>query len=328
MTFRKGLMLSAAGLALGAVALSSVEIAAAHRGEGGPKGGWHRDGGHHGKGHKGHGMKGGGVMRMLEKLDANGDGTLTQEEVTKASDDKFAELDSDANGSLTADELAAPGIARRAWREAAVLKAIDHNLDGKVDKADFEAHARERFAARDFNGNGTIDDDEMPPRKAGRGPDRDKNDDRGGERRRDRDDDEARGEGRGERWEGRADREERGERDRGKGWRGKQGGDVRTIGEAIDKALKRFADMDANGDGVFDAKDFASRDSARDEFKKKARLSRLDADKNGTVSREEFRAKLGKRFARADLDGDGSIGASDLPPGAAEKLARKRARAN
>lgn len=52
----------------------------------------------------------------------------------------------------------------------------------------------------------------------------------------------------------------------------------------------------------------------RVDFATQRLLKRLDANGDGRVSKEEFERHAKERFAMLDLDDDGQITASDLPP--------------
>ncbi|MDX2288532.1 MAG: hypothetical protein NW217_06895 [Hyphomicrobiaceae bacterium] len=319
---RKMLLVTTAGVVLGALALGLASDASARwgDGEGSGKGGWHRGHGKHGPdGYRR--MKGSG-MRMLLRLDADRNGEVTLAEAHQARDARFAILDKNADGLLSADELVSRTVERMDYMQHRTLKNLDASGDGKVTKDDFETAAKERFAARDFNGNGTIEADEMPPGKGkGKGWRKGKG--------RDWDDD-----GRGPRREGRGrdgDRDQSADADDEpagadegprKGGRWSRGGG-RTLDQAIERAGRRFARMDDNKDGVISAEEVGGRmPAAKLDYMKRARLHRADADKDGSVTKEEFRAAADKRFTRMDLDGDGRITAADLPPGAGERWAR------
>ena len=140
---------------------------------------------------------------VLERLDANDDGLLQTSEVVA----HFNELDADDDGSLTGDELpshgrrgarrhhAVIGMALRAadvdddhnittseW--TAFLATVDADGDGQVTfeevrsqaDPDFEPpsvsvdQANELFNSLDANGDGTVSEDELPPRRGERGP--------------------------------------------------------------------------------------------------------------------------------------------------------------
>lgn len=72
-------------------------------------------------------------------------------------------------------------------------------------------------------------------------------------------------------------------------------------------AAERFAKMDANGDGRLDTADRAARQAKM--------FDRIDADHNGSISREEFAAMRGQRGQRGDgvQAGRHGMGGADMP---------------
>lgn len=165
---RKTLMLTAGVLTImgavtaGAMARGDFEHHGKHHGFHG-KHGYHHDGdwgrGGHGKGHHRLHRK----LAKLKKLDADGDGVVTLEEFLKPSEERFAELDTDGKGSLTGEQLVARQQAQLDYRIKRMLKRYDTDGDGKISKEEFRKPAQDRFAERDFNGDGKITDDELPP---------------------------------------------------------------------------------------------------------------------------------------------------------------------
>lgn len=93
----------------------------------------------------GHGR--GGPFGLL-RHDANQDGQLTRAELTNALEAQFAQMDTNGDGSSTAEERKAAREARRA--------------EGRGD----------RFAALDADGNGQVSEEEFAarPERQGRGP--------------------------------------------------------------------------------------------------------------------------------------------------------------
>jgi len=90
----------------------------------------------------------------LAQIDTDHDGTVSADEVKKAADARFDALDTDHDGKLEAKELAGV-VSPRA------LKKADADKDGTLDKAEFEAIATYRFQKADTNQDGTLDDKEM-----------------------------------------------------------------------------------------------------------------------------------------------------------------------
>lgn len=101
-----------------------------------------------------------------DKLDTNGDGKVTAEEMTEAHTDLIEKADSDGDGAITKDEMKAYHEARRAeWRAE---HNPDKNDDGVIDRTEFLNAAQERFDRMDKNGDGVISEDEQKRRGHGR----------------------------------------------------------------------------------------------------------------------------------------------------------------
>ena len=109
-----------------------------------------RDGGH---GHWG--------RWMIQEMDANKDGKVTQAEVDAFEAARAAEIDANHDGKITADEIQAFREKERAKREAAMLARMDTDGDGAVSVQEYEAAQTWRLARMDRNGDGTIDEQDM-----------------------------------------------------------------------------------------------------------------------------------------------------------------------
>lgn len=84
----------------------------------------------------------------------------------------------------------------------------------------------------------------------------------------------------------------------------------RTEAAALPRIAERFDAIDANRDGQVSFEELrGSRHKARGE----RFLNRLDADKDGKVSKAEALAKATERFDRVDANKDGFITAEELP---------------
>lgn len=82
------------------------------------------------------------------RADANGDGTVSRDEMLVEATASFDRFDANKDGKLSTDERPARGMGRgegELTREAALLQAtnrfdrVDANKDGKLDKAELEA---------------------------------------------------------------------------------------------------------------------------------------------------------------------------------------------
>lgn len=108
--------------------------------------------------------KGGG---HFDRMDTNGDGKVTAEELSERQSELIANADSDGDGAVTKDELKAYHQARHAeWREK---HNPDANDDGVIDRTEFISAAQERFDRMDKNGDGVISEDERGKRGHRRG---------------------------------------------------------------------------------------------------------------------------------------------------------------
>ncbi len=106
------------------------------------------------------GPRGGGHW---EKMDANGDGELTADEMSAHHAEMIEKADADGNGSVSREELRAYHKAKRAeWREK---RNPDVNDDGVIDRTEFVNAAGERFDRLDKNGDGVLSEDERPRRR-------------------------------------------------------------------------------------------------------------------------------------------------------------------
>jgi Ca2+-binding EF-hand superfamily protein len=120
---------------------------------------------------------------LLQRYDADGDGTITLQEFQSRGAATFAQLDADGDGRLSAEELAAAGRGggrhgmsrgeapsqqdaeqRQARMRDRGFARMDADGDGFVSRAEFDEARVSRFNALDANGNSTIDADEIPVR--------------------------------------------------------------------------------------------------------------------------------------------------------------------
>lgn len=107
---------------------------------------------------------GGGKGGGWERMDANGDGEVTADEMAGRSEALLAAADTDNSGGVSKDEMKAYRKARREARREE--RNPDKNDDGVIDKTEFLAAAQERFDRMDKDGNGVISEDEQ--RRKGR----------------------------------------------------------------------------------------------------------------------------------------------------------------
>lgn len=108
-----------------------------------------------GKGPGGHRDPG----RGFDRMDVNGDGKLTADEMSEMHAKLIEDADADGDGAVTRDEMKAFHDAKRAeFREK---HNPDANGDGVVDRTEYIDAAQKRFDKKDKNGDGVLSEDEM-----------------------------------------------------------------------------------------------------------------------------------------------------------------------
>lgn len=90
------------------------------------------------------------VDRRLLKLDRNGDGRVTEDEVPTMSSARFARFDLDGDGAFTASELAGVMRAQALARCDGILVSLDMDRDGALTASDVADDAT-RVARRERN---------------------------------------------------------------------------------------------------------------------------------------------------------------------------------
>lgn len=103
-----------------------------------------------------HAAQGRGAGQLM-KADANQDGVITRDEMLAAERTRFAALDTDKDGKLSAAERQEAGGRRGGRVASAMLGRSDTDGDGFVTRAEAEAAAGKRFGMLDGNGDGRID---------------------------------------------------------------------------------------------------------------------------------------------------------------------------
>ncbi len=277
---------------------------------------------------------------ILERLDRNGDGSISGEEMPKAGRMDLSKADRNGDGGVDLMELTLV-LTERMGREGGAgpmlqrLKQMDANGDGAIEKAEWKGPP-ERFDALDADRDGRITEAEVKQAVAamggeGRGEGRwmDRNAD-AAFRRFDADED---GKITAEEWKGRPEtfqlldankdgviaREELTPKGPARG-RGGNRPDVRS-GKDSAHFLEKY---DRNRDGQV----------TKEEFPHERRFAEIDADGDGVLSRAEIEDSMDRVrneegygiFERYDLDGDGKITREEFtgPAAGFERLDRNR----
>ncbi|MDD7909206.1 EF-hand domain-containing protein [Pseudovibrio exalbescens] len=241
----------------------------------------------------GFGKRGSGPMQMFDRFDANGDDTITKDEVNAALQEEFTTADTTGSGDITLEEWKVAFANRAQQPQVRMFQRFDGNGDGQITKEEF-LNTAERMSSRM---------ERMQQRMAKW--------------------DGERGEGR------RGGKEMRGDGPRdGDGPR--QGRRHGQDGPGGFMKGAKFASIDTNGDKKLSAAElsayadtvFADGNVDLDGFKAiwaewsepmmVRSFQRMDADGSLTVTLEEFTTHAQFMFDRFDQDGDGSFTKTDL----------------
>lgn len=111
------------------------------------------------------------AQHMLESLDQNADGAISSAEIEAATLLRAQEADTNGDGAISTDELQALRESARQERLNKRLLKADSNGDGIVSTSEFADHRAAHLAQLDRDGDGLIQEDELPSRDH-RGPHR------------------------------------------------------------------------------------------------------------------------------------------------------------
>ncbi len=110
--------------------------------------------------HAGSPSAGAGLLPFA-KMDADGDGFLTRDEVRKAREARFAKYDANGDGKAEVSEIDAAIMKRLEKRKVKIryriLGRLDANGDGVIDKEEYLNARMRMFDRADRNSDGRID---------------------------------------------------------------------------------------------------------------------------------------------------------------------------
>jgi Ca2+-binding EF-hand superfamily protein len=96
------------------------------------------------------------AVRMLLSYDSDNDGTVTRRELEAGLRQYFWQADTNRDGRLDPDEVAAANQRRIRQDQSAAIPLIDWNHDGYVDFNEFAAGIRSIFDQLDADGDGQV----------------------------------------------------------------------------------------------------------------------------------------------------------------------------
>lgn len=244
---------------------------------------------------------------MMQRADQNGDGMISYDEAIESlpgmTEDRFKQMDANGDGQLGGDELPARGERRdsaaRAEAAHARFDSMDKNKDGKLSQSEVKSYSPrfspERFAAMDANGDGTLSFEEVAQNRT-------RGESSGGGHR-----------GPGPNFIARLDTDGNGEVSLD---------EFKTVRPEMSE--ERFSRLDADKSGGVTVEELraaaANRPSPaeREAFMNRV-FARLDADNSGGLSFEEMkngrRPITEERFGQLDANGDGSVSKDEFMAG-------------
>lgn len=104
--------------------------------------------------------------QLMDRMDANKDGTITKEEFSAARAEMFAKRDRNADGYLDANDVGKRARRRGGERMAEARERLDTDNDGRISKDEFVNADSPIFAAADKDANGVLDAQELADAKA------------------------------------------------------------------------------------------------------------------------------------------------------------------
>ena len=106
----------------------------------------------------------------FEKFDTDGDGKITEAELSAHHEARFAKSDSDGNGSLSKGEAVARAAKRAAKYYDHMLEKHDEDGDGELSMAEMgKRHGGGMFGRLDKDGDGGISPEEFKAMKGKHG---------------------------------------------------------------------------------------------------------------------------------------------------------------
>ena len=107
-------------------------------------------------------MMGGMGAELLQNVDKNGDGALSQDEINAAVDGRFAEFDANKDGKLSLEEFQALWADLTRPIAVRAFQFLDPNGDAALDRAEVDKRFGSIVARLDRNNDGKLSPEDRP----------------------------------------------------------------------------------------------------------------------------------------------------------------------
>ncbi len=97
---------------------------------------------------------------MFDRIDANGDDTITRDELSPVAEKRFARFDGDEDGVVTSAEIDAYLMRRVERRRDHILSRFDTDADGNVTLTELDASITDMFERADADDDGQLSREE------------------------------------------------------------------------------------------------------------------------------------------------------------------------